>query len=205
MLPAGFLLGVRSLHMRTPSSLFAVLAFVAAAAPAAATSPQQAARGVAGEPQPITVDFIAVTRDGKPVDDVKAADIALRIDGKARPIKSLEFVRFAGTDAAGPLVPAFITNAAPEAVRSFLLIVDDESVPIGQEHKLREAMSSLDAGAAGVGSGGAGDGPEWRREGRPDDRSRTAAQGYRRNHAHHVGRERRVPRALDARHTPQHL
>jgi hypothetical protein len=126
--------------MRTSFSLFAVLAFVAAAAPSASTGPQQGAR-VAGEPQPIMVDFTAVTRDGRPADDLKAADVALRIDGKARPIKSLEFVRFAGSDAGGALVPAFITNAAPEAVRSFLLIVDDESVPIGQEHKLREAMN----------------------------------------------------------------
>jgi hypothetical protein len=127
--------------MRTSFSLFAVLAFVAAAAPSASTGPQQGARGAAGEPHTITVDFTAVTRDGRPADDLKAADVALRIDGKARAIKSLEFVRFAGGDAGGALVPAFITNAAPEAVRSFLLIVDDESVPIGQEHKLREAMS----------------------------------------------------------------
>ena len=84
---------------------------------------------------------MAVTRAGRPADDLKAADVALRIDGRSRPVKSLEFVRFAGTDSTGPLVPAFITNAAPEAVRSFLLIVDDETVPIGQEHKLREAMS----------------------------------------------------------------
>ena len=126
--------------MRTSFSLFAVLAFVAAAAP---TGAQQANRGVAGEPQPITVDFTAIARDGRPVDDLKAAELALKIDGKTRPVKSLEFVRFAGTSAAagGALVPAFITNAAPEAVRNFLLIVDDESVPIGQEHKLREAMT----------------------------------------------------------------
>ena len=127
--------------MRTSPSLFVVLAFVAAAAPHAAPEPQQTTRGVAGEPQPITVDFVAVTRDGRPADDLKAPDVALRIDGKVRPIKALEFVRFAGADAGGGVVPAYITNAAPEAVRSFVLIVDDESVPIGQEHKLREAMS----------------------------------------------------------------
>jgi hypothetical protein len=118
------------------------LAFVVAAVPYAATGPQQGGRGVAGEPQSISVDFVAVTREGRPADDLKAADVSLRIDGKMRPIKSLEFVRFAGSDASGALVPAFITNAAPEAVRSFVLIVDDESVPIGQEHKLREAMSA---------------------------------------------------------------
>ena len=128
--------------MRTPSRLIAALAFVAIAVPSAAPVSQQAPRGVAGEPQPVSVDFVAVTREGKPADDLKAADLALRIDGKARPIKALEFVRFAGTAAnATPIVPAFVTNAAPEAVRSFVLIVDDESVPIGQEHKLREAMT----------------------------------------------------------------
>jgi hypothetical protein len=127
--------------MRRSSALFLLLAFVAAAAPYAATGPQQAGRGAAGEPQSVSVDFVAVAREGRPADDLKAADVSLRIDGKMRPIKSLEFVRFAGSDASGALVPAFITNAAPEAVRSFVLIVDDESVPIGQEHKLREAMS----------------------------------------------------------------
>jgi hypothetical protein len=128
--------------MRASSWFIAGLALLAAATPHAATGPQQAGRAAAGEPQPVSVDFVAVTRDGRPADDLKAADVALRIDGKARPVKSLEFVRFAGSQtAAEPIVPAFITNAAPEAVRSFLMIVDDESVPIGQEHKLREAMS----------------------------------------------------------------
>ena len=123
-------------------SLIAALALVTAATPFAATE-QQAGRGATGEPQSITVDFSAVMRDGKPVTDLKAADVALKIDGKARPIKSLEFVRFSGAGVAGaePVVPAYITNAAPEAVRSFVLIVDDESVPVGQEHKLREAMT----------------------------------------------------------------
>ena len=130
--------------MRRSPSVFAFLAFVGAATMFAAPASQQASRGVAGEPQPIVVDFTAVMRDGTPVVDLKAADLALRIDGKARAIKTLEFIRFAGTGmTAGrePVVPAFVTNSAPEAVRSFVLIVDDESVPIGQEHKLREAMS----------------------------------------------------------------
>lgn len=127
--------------MRLSCSLLAALLFVAFVTPFAVLDAQQGTRGAAGEPQQITVDFTAVTRDGKPAVDLKAADLALRINSRARPIKSLEFVRFAGGAASSELVPAFITNATPAAVRNFVLIVDDESVPIGQEHKLREAMS----------------------------------------------------------------
>jgi hypothetical protein len=99
------------------------------------------------ESQTAAVDFVAVTRDGQPVLDLTADEVVLRIDGKVRPIRSLEFVRFAVSGGAALAdvrsAPAFLTNAPAEAPRSFVLVVDDESMPIGQEKRLREALGQF--------------------------------------------------------------
>src|SRR5204863_914476 len=74
-----------------------------------------------------------------------------RIDNKARPIRSLRFVKIASAAAAtgpGPLqpvAPAFATSlvAPTVASRSIVVVVDDESMPIGEEQKLRAALSTF--------------------------------------------------------------
>ncbi len=101
-----------------------------------------------------SVDFVVVARDGQPVADLKADEVTLRIDGKVRPIKSLQFVRVSsgmggsGLPAAAQaaqVAPAFATNLATvtAVARSIMLVVDDESIPIGQETKLRAALSNF--------------------------------------------------------------
>jgi VWFA-related protein len=103
---------------------------------------QQAVR-TQGESQVAAMDFVVVGRDGTPVTDLKAAEVTLRIDGRPRPIKSLEFVRYSNVGLGGsgsPPAPPFATNTVVETPRAILLVVDDESMPIGQEQRLREAL-----------------------------------------------------------------
>ena len=80
---------------------------------------QQAGR-TSGESQSATMDFVVVGRDGTPVTDLKSSEVSLRIDGRVRPIKSLEFVRYAnvGLGSTGaPPAPPFATNTVVETPR----------------------------------------------------------------------------------------
>jgi hypothetical protein len=101
-----------------------------------------------------SMDFAVVRRDGTPVSDLKMDEVTLRIDSKLRPIKSLQFVQASSVGggaaaAAGPVAakvaPAFAMNlmATEVAPRSIVIIVDDESMPIGQEIKIRAALTSF--------------------------------------------------------------
>jgi hypothetical protein len=102
-------------------------------------------------PQTASVDFMVVSKDGQPVTDMKSDELTLRVDGKVRPIRSLTFIRLSspiGNNPAGtpPVVdPAFATNlaTAAELPRSIILIVDDETMPIGQEQKIRTALNNF--------------------------------------------------------------
>jgi VWFA-related protein len=103
---------------------------------------QQAARASGTQ----AVDFLAVSADGSPVADLKAEDVQLRIDGRVRPVKWLEWIPVAEapTAAADPPVapapPPFGTNAATEAGRSFVIAIENDSFRPGRERPLRAAM-----------------------------------------------------------------
>jgi hypothetical protein len=111
--------------------------------------------GQEGRPtQTVSADFVVVRKDGQPVTDIKPEEVTLRIDGKVRPIKSLQYIPLSsgmgGTAALagaapGAVAPPFATNLVPvaSAPRSIVIIVDDESMPIGQEIKLRAALDSF--------------------------------------------------------------
>ena len=59
-----------------------------------------------------SIDFMVFTNDGKPVADLKAEEVTLRLGGRARPIKALRLVKLDGSAGAGPaLPPPFATNA----------------------------------------------------------------------------------------------
>jgi hypothetical protein len=98
-----------------------------------------------------SVDFVLVTATGQPVPDLRADEITLRIDNKARPIRSLRFVKVAsaataaGPEPVQPVAPAFATSlgAPTVASRSIAIVVDDESMPIGEEQKLRAALNTF--------------------------------------------------------------
>lgn len=116
--------------------------------------PGAARQGQEARPaQTVSVDFVVVTKDGQPVTDLKLGEVSLRIDNKIRTLKSLQFIPLSsGMGRAGALdvtsakvAPAFATNVVPVASspRAIVIIVDDESMPIGQEIKLRSALNNF--------------------------------------------------------------
>jgi hypothetical protein len=136
--------------MRTPSSVAATLippvAAVLLVVPAAARRPEPQA-GAA----PVLVDFRAVAEDGQPIADLKPADVTLRVGGRPRSIKSLEFVKI-GSDAApaavtATLPPPYATNASvasgPGTRRDVLLVLDELSITPGKEVPIRESLNRL--------------------------------------------------------------
>ncbi len=75
-------------------------------------------------PAAVTLDFIATGRDGQAVTDLAAADIALKIGGKPRPVRSLELV-----------TPA-------ETGRTILLLADEATL-YAMEPFARDAIAKL--------------------------------------------------------------
>ncbi|HEX6973565.1 MAG TPA: hypothetical protein VF147_04150 [Vicinamibacterales bacterium] len=100
---------------------------------------------VAAQQSPVTLSFRALTDGGAPVLDLKAADITVKIDGKARTVKSLDLVTIktgAGPTSA-PANPAFTTNLSNDTARELIFVVDDESITPGKEMPLREALRQV--------------------------------------------------------------
>ena len=97
----------------------------------------------------VTIDFHAAAPDGQPVLDLTAADVALKVNGRAREIRSLELIR-AGDGAAGaaapPVPPPFATNAISSGSREMMLVIDDESIVPGKERQVKEALGRLLSG-----------------------------------------------------------
>ncbi len=89
----------------------------------------------------IAVDFTALGPDGLPVTDLTTADVTLRIDGRTRPITSLEYV--STTTAASRVPPPFGTNAVTNNARTVLLVIDDETLRPGREAELREDIQKF--------------------------------------------------------------
>src|SRR5262245_11588643 len=104
--------------------------------------PQASAAGAAEFT--FSFDFQALGAAGQPIADLKQDEITIRIDGKPRTLRSLQFVTYAGSGTASADVPpAFGSNATSERVRAIVLVIDDESIPIGQERKLRQALNAF--------------------------------------------------------------
>ena len=85
--------------------------------------------GVPAAPSPpeipgITLDFLATDEAGKLVADLTPADVALKINGKVRPLQSLEFV------------------STEERGRDILLLVDEATI-FGLEQVARDAVAKL--------------------------------------------------------------
>jgi hypothetical protein len=127
-----------------------LLAGLAGQAATPAAQPPASERGAALLP----VTFAAVAAaDGTPPADLKAVDLTIKIDGRERPIRSLQLVAVAGTPkprevqaAEMALPPPFGSNGVSESGRTMMLAIDDESFKPGSEHALREAVDRLIAG-----------------------------------------------------------
>lgn len=99
-----------------------------------------------GSSEAIAVDFYALGTDGAPIGDLKAEEVQVRVDGRPRPVKWLEFVPLADVPTAEgaapvPLIPApFGSNAAHDAGRSFVIAIENDSFRPGRERPLRAAV-----------------------------------------------------------------
>jgi len=135
---------------RLPASLVLAAALGAGAAAQAPT---------AGQDGPIrtgidlvTVDFAALDPDGLPVDDLRPGEVTLKLGGRERPLKSLQYVHLAApqgrTSTAPPaeLPPPYGTNYLGDAGRAILLVIENDSL------RAAVARHTIDAAADFVAS-----------------------------------------------------
>ncbi|MCC7184816.1 MAG: hypothetical protein IT185_01145 [Acidobacteria bacterium] len=120
-----------------------VLSTTIAIAATASLSAQRGGRGGANAAGPATVEFIATTADGALVTDLTAAQLTLKVANKDRVITSLTRVDFAAKTASALPVP-FGTSDAADAGRTFMWIIDEESLSPGREIAVRDALTEFE-------------------------------------------------------------
>ena len=95
----------------------------------------------------VLIDFLAIGRDGIPVTDLRADELTLRIDGRARPVRSLRLVELGPavdpTALPSVLPPPFGANDGAEFGRNILVIIEDESIPAGSEQNVKDAIGAF--------------------------------------------------------------
>jgi len=94
----------------------------------------------------VTVDFVAIDATGRPVNDLKPSELSLKVDGKTRPIRALEFLKVASTSVEAPVpVPSlpvpFGTNESSAPGRMVIIIVDHEHIGPGDGKAAIDAAS----------------------------------------------------------------
>jgi hypothetical protein len=94
------------------------------------------------------IDFRALAEDGAPIADLKAEEVALKVNGKPRALQSLSLVRTGSTGpavAGTPLPPPYATNAAGVNGRTIHILIDDDSIGPGREGQVKEAVRLITA------------------------------------------------------------
>jgi VWFA-related protein len=91
------------------------------------------------------LEFFATAPDGSAVADMQTVDLTLKVSGRTRVIRSLQWIPT--TDPPGPdakpapmLPPPFGTNVLTNDGRSIVLVLDDDSFRPGREGPLRDAV-----------------------------------------------------------------
>lgn len=97
---------------------------------------------------PITIDILALAADGRPVRDLKPEDLTVRLDGKTRTVRSLQFVPIGDAPGSGvratlDVPPPFATNVMSRTGRAIVFVIDDESLRVGEERRAKEAVTQL--------------------------------------------------------------
>lgn len=87
----------------------------------------------------IAVDFVALGDDGLPLVDLRADEVTLQLDGRTRPVRSLEYVSLASNvePGAGPILTPYGTNTQSDGGRTVLLILDQQTLRAGRESMLK--------------------------------------------------------------------
>lgn len=118
--------------------------------PMAGQAPQPAQAGP-HEAEMLSVDFIAVGKDGRPVKTLTRDQVTLRIDGRERVIHGLQYVELGGADLTAdragtipkPLPPPFGSNRLADAGRIVMIVVNHESISPGRERPARDGAIRL--------------------------------------------------------------
>jgi VWFA-related protein len=107
----------------------------------------------------VSVDVIATDESGLPISDLTAKDFVLKVDGKVRPVQSVQLVQVsnlnraprtgsdpaagaAATPAPKPLPSPFSTNTEARG-RAFIFAIDHESIHPGNERPAIDAAINL--------------------------------------------------------------
>jgi hypothetical protein len=108
---------------------------------------QGSPRGETQGGEAVRVDFQVIGAEGQPVADLKADEVSVRIGGRARPVKGLQFVRVPGAGggtAPAPVPPPFGVNSGGGGEgRQVAIIVEDETLPAGDDRALRDALAAF--------------------------------------------------------------
>jgi VWFA-related protein len=92
----------------------------------------------------INIDFLAATSDGKPVTDLKAEEVTLRVDGRQRTLRSLQLVRHessaSGSAAGSPPPMPFAVNNTPDNSRALLFLIEDASIRANSGRAVRDTI-----------------------------------------------------------------
>lgn len=120
-----------------------LLALLAGTVAAAMPGARQTQRAIgSGSAPTVVIDFAAIDAKGQPVTDLTPGDLSVRIDGKPRTVKDLQFVkRDGGGAAAEPLPAPYSSNmAAAGGPRAAFLIIDNETLTAGREQRVRDGL-----------------------------------------------------------------
>jgi VWFA-related protein len=96
----------------------------------------------------VAVDFQLVDQNGRPVADLKPGELTLKVDGRTRDIKALQFVRVARTSGETPAPVAslplpFASNDAITPGRIVIIVVDHEHLRPGEGKAAIDAAGRL--------------------------------------------------------------
>jgi hypothetical protein len=98
---------------------------------------------IATEQRPgLLVDFTAVLADGTPAGELQPADVAVKINGRSRVVRAVRRISTAPQAGPGP-APAFGTSNTLISGRSFVFIVDEESLMPTQRLLIANAVEGL--------------------------------------------------------------
>jgi VWFA-related protein len=96
----------------------------------------------------VAVDFQAVDDRGQPIADLKPAELVLRVDGRVRDLRALQFVKIAPTSREAPRPPSnlplpYATNDVPAPGRVVILVVDLQQIRAGEGKVVIDAANGL--------------------------------------------------------------
>lgn len=91
----------------------------------------------------VAVEASVVDPRGRPVSDLTPEDFVLMVDGRPRPLVSVQFISHAGGAKAPARTEGFSTNAGAESGRLIMLVVDQSNIHRGSSRTYIEAASQF--------------------------------------------------------------